>query len=80
MKLKCLGDYRSSFGSYVKGQDVEVDDDTAALLQRDSPGSFEPAEAEKPKHERKPRGPRKTKPTPNAEPVTPPSNAGPPGE
>ena len=40
MRLICTGRYKSSLGSYVEGQDVDVNDEVAELLLRDSPGSF----------------------------------------
>jgi len=43
MKLRVKSRYSSSLGSYQAGDVVDVDDAIAALIQRDSPGSFEPA-------------------------------------
>ena len=40
MRLVCTGRYRSALGDYSEGQDVDVTDDVAGLLLRDSPGSF----------------------------------------
>lgn len=40
MRLFCISRYRSSLGSYRDGDEIDVDDETADLLQRDSPGSF----------------------------------------
>jgi len=40
VKLLVTNDYRSSLGEYRQGQVLELDDDRAALLLRDSPGSF----------------------------------------
>ena len=40
MKLICVNRYRSSLGSYESGQDVDVTEEVAGLLLRDSPGSF----------------------------------------
>jgi hypothetical protein len=34
------GRYRSSLGSYEAGQELHLDEETAALLLRDSPGTF----------------------------------------
>ena len=41
MRLRCIGPYRSSAGSWEPGQDVDVSEEVAAFLLRDSPGSFE---------------------------------------
>ena len=41
MRLICISRYRSSFGSFTAGQEVDVTDDIGELLMRDSPGSFE---------------------------------------
>jgi len=40
MRLICVSRYRSSVGSYESGQDVDVTEEVAGLLLRDSPGSF----------------------------------------
>ena len=40
IKLLVLGDYSSSFGSFKAGQVLELDDNVAEFLLRDSPGSF----------------------------------------
>jgi len=40
--LKCLSNYSSSLGTYQKGDKTDnLSEDAAALLLRDSPGSFE---------------------------------------
>lgn len=41
--LRVAGRYRSALGSYEPGQELHLDDEVAALLLRDSPGSFEVA-------------------------------------
>lgn len=41
MKLRVLGRYRSSLGSFEPGQLHDCTEEQAALLQRDSPGTFE---------------------------------------
>ena len=38
--IKVLGRYRSSFGSFEVGQVLELPDEDAGWLLRDSPGSF----------------------------------------
>ena len=43
MRLVCVSRYKSSLGSFVEGQDVDVNDELGGLLLRDSPGSFVPA-------------------------------------
>ena len=43
MRLVCVSRYKSSLGSFVEGQDVDVNDERAGQLLRDSPGSFVPA-------------------------------------
>ncbi len=48
MRLVCTGRYRSALGDYSEGQDVDVTDDVAGLLLRDSPGSFKIPTPEKP--------------------------------
>ena len=48
MRLVCTGRYRSALGDYNEGQDVDVTDDVAGLLLRDSPGSFKIPTPEKP--------------------------------
>ena len=40
MRLRCIGRYRSGAGDYSAGQVVDVADDVAEFLLRDSPGSF----------------------------------------
>ena len=40
MRLVCVSRYRSSLGSFTEGQDVDVNEDVAEFLLRDSPGSF----------------------------------------
>ena len=40
MRLYCVGRYRSGFGEFNPGQDVDVSDEVGELLLRDSPGSF----------------------------------------
>ena len=40
MKLTVLGRYRSSLGEFEPGQELSLSDEAAALLLRDSPGSF----------------------------------------
>ena len=40
MKLTCVSRYQSSLGRWEPGADVDVSDDVAALLLRDSPESF----------------------------------------
>lgn len=40
MRLFCISRYQSSLGKYKAGDEVDVDDATADLLLRDSPGSF----------------------------------------
>ena len=49
MRLICTGRYRSSLGSYEPGQDVDVTEDVAGLLLRDSPDSFKIPAPDKPK-------------------------------
>ena len=39
--LHVLSRYRSALGDFEKGQELHLDEDSAALLLRDSPGSFE---------------------------------------
>jgi|ETNvirnome_2_300_1030623.scaffolds.fasta_scaffold15510_2 hypothetical protein len=40
--LKCVSNYSSSLGTFKKGDETdELSADQAALLMRDSPGSFE---------------------------------------
>lgn len=41
--LRVISRYRSGLGSYEPGQDLHLDDETAARLIRDSPGSFKVA-------------------------------------
>ena len=48
MRLICTGRYRSGLGDYEEGQDVDVTDDVAGLLLRDSPGSFKIPTPDKP--------------------------------
>ncbi len=48
MRLVCLSRYRSALGDYSEGQDVDVTDDVAGLLLRDSPGSFKIPTPDKP--------------------------------
>lgn len=40
MRLYCVSRYRSSLGTFTAGEEVDVTDDVAELLMRDSPGSF----------------------------------------
>ncbi len=49
MRLVCVSRYRSAYGEYEAGQDVDVTDDVAGLLLRDSPGSFKIPAPDKPK-------------------------------
>jgi len=42
MRLRCVRRYSSGFGRYSVGELVDVSDYMGALLQRDSPDSFEP--------------------------------------
>jgi hypothetical protein len=42
MKYRFTADYRSGFGTYAKGDEIECDDDTAAWLMRDTAGVIEP--------------------------------------
>jgi len=41
MRLFCISRYSSSLGSWEPGQEIDVKDDVAELLLRDSPGSFD---------------------------------------
>lgn len=41
MRITCIGRYRSSAGSYDPGQAVDVSDEMAEFLLRDSPTSFQ---------------------------------------
>lgn len=41
MRLRVLGHYSSSQGSYEPGQILDLSEEQAALLRRDSPGTFE---------------------------------------
>ena len=41
IKLLCTGNYHSAVGSFKAGQQVELADNVAEFLLRDSPGSFE---------------------------------------
>lgn len=40
MRLYCISRYRSAIGSWEPGTEIDVKDETAELLLRDSPGSF----------------------------------------
>jgi len=40
VRLYCVGRYRSGAGSWEPGQEVDVPDELAAFLLRDSPSSF----------------------------------------
>lgn len=41
MRLFCISRYSSSIGSWEPGQEIDVKDEVAELLLRDSPGSFD---------------------------------------
>jgi hypothetical protein len=51
MRLICVSRYRSGYGSYEPGQDVDVTEEVAGLLLRDSPGSFKIPTPDKPVEE-----------------------------
>lgn len=40
MRLYCVSRYRSSAGAFTEGQEIDVTDEVAEFLLRDSPGSF----------------------------------------
>lgn len=47
MKYKITHDYTSSIGSYEKGAEVDLDDELAEFLERDSPGILKPVAEKK---------------------------------
>lgn len=47
MKYKVQHDYQSNLASYDKGATVELDEDFAAHVNRDSPGTLKPIKAKK---------------------------------
>lgn len=40
MRLQVTGRYRSGYGSYEAGQVIDMTEEQAAILLRDSPGTF----------------------------------------
>lgn len=47
MKYKVQHDYQSNLASYDKGSTVELDEDFAAHVNRDSPGTLKPVKGKK---------------------------------
>ena len=59
MRLYCISRYRSAAGAWSAGQELDVTDEAAEFLLRDSPGSFSfdrPTPAAKPKRVSAPSG------------------------
>ena len=63
VRLRCVGNYRRQEEVYHKGQIFEADDEHAAWLMQDAPGTFEvaPEPPPKPKRKRKPQTETKTR-------------------